>query len=78
MQDSSTAEKLFGVAELLALCSRNLRLEPGDLLLTGTPWGSGYFMDPPRALQIGDIVECEVEQIGVLRNTVANARSGGR
>jgi 2-keto-4-pentenoate hydratase/2-oxohepta-3-ene-1,7-dioic acid hydratase in catechol pathway len=70
MQDSSTAEMLFGVAELLAFCSRNFTLEPGDLLLTGTPWGCGYFMDPPRALGPGDVVECEVERIGLLRNTV--------
>jgi 5-carboxymethyl-2-hydroxymuconate isomerase len=71
MQDSSTAEMLFGVAELLAFCSRSFTLEPGDLLLTGTPWGCGYFMDPPRALEVGDVVECEVEGIGVLRNTVS-------
>ena len=71
MQDSSTAEMLFGVAELLAFCSRSFTLDPGDLLLTGTPWGCGYFMDPPRALQVGDVVECEVENIGVLRNTVS-------
>jgi len=70
MQDSSTAEMLFGVAELLAFCSRSFTLEPGDLLLTGTPWGCGYFMDPPRALRAGDVVECEVEGVGVLRNTV--------
>jgi 2-keto-4-pentenoate hydratase/2-oxohepta-3-ene-1,7-dioic acid hydratase in catechol pathway len=62
---------LFGVAELLAFCSRSFTLEPGDLLLTGTPWGCGYFMDPPRALRAGDVVECEVENIGMLRNTVA-------
>jgi 2-keto-4-pentenoate hydratase/2-oxohepta-3-ene-1,7-dioic acid hydratase in catechol pathway len=73
MQDSSTTEMLFGVAELLAFCSRNFTLEPGDLLLTGTPWGCGYFMDPPRALEIGDVVECQVERIGVLRNAVAAA-----
>jgi 2-keto-4-pentenoate hydratase/2-oxohepta-3-ene-1,7-dioic acid hydratase in catechol pathway len=77
MQDSSTAEMLFGVAELLAFCSRSFTLEPGDLLLTGTPWGCGYFMDPPRALEIGDVVECEIERIGMLHNTVASARSGG-
>jgi 2-keto-4-pentenoate hydratase/2-oxohepta-3-ene-1,7-dioic acid hydratase in catechol pathway len=71
MQDSSTAEMLFGVADLLAFCSSNFTLEPGDLLLTGTPWGVGYFMDPPRALEVGDVVECEVERIGVLRNPVA-------
>ena len=70
MQDSSTSEMLFGVAELLAFCSRSFTLEPGDLLLTGTPWGCGYFMDPPRALEAGDVVECEVEHVGVLRNTV--------
>jgi 2-keto-4-pentenoate hydratase/2-oxohepta-3-ene-1,7-dioic acid hydratase in catechol pathway len=73
MQDSSTAEMLFGVAELLAFCSRNFTLEPGDLLLSGTPWGCGYFMDPPRAVEIGDVVECEVEHIGILRNAVAAA-----
>src|SRR5438067_12623649 len=67
------AEMLFGVAELLAFCSRNFRLDPGDLLLTGTPWGCGYFMDPPRALELGDVVECEVERIGVLRNAVTAA-----
>ncbi|MDX6408379.1 MAG: hypothetical protein QOE13_1450 [Gaiellaceae bacterium] len=71
MQNSSTAEMLFGVAELLAFCSRSFSLEPGDLLLTGTPWGCGYFMDPPRTLEAGDVVECEVESIGVLRNAVA-------
>jgi len=70
MQDSSTAEMLFGVTELLAFCSRSFTLEPGDLLLTGTRWGCGYFMDPRRALQVGDVVECEVERIGVLRNSV--------
>jgi 2-keto-4-pentenoate hydratase/2-oxohepta-3-ene-1,7-dioic acid hydratase in catechol pathway len=73
MQDSSTAEMLFGVAELLAFCSRSFTLEPGDLLLTGTPWGCGYFMDPPRLLQAGDVVECEVEHIGALRNAVTAA-----
>jgi 5-carboxymethyl-2-hydroxymuconate isomerase len=73
MQDSSTAQMLFGVAELLAFCSRNFTFEPGDLLLTGTPWGCGYFMDPPRSLEIGDVVECEVERIGVLRNPVRAA-----
>jgi 2-keto-4-pentenoate hydratase/2-oxohepta-3-ene-1,7-dioic acid hydratase in catechol pathway len=75
MQDSSTTEMLFGVAELLAFCSRNFTLEPGDLLLTGTPWGCGYFMDPPRPLEVGDLVECEVECIGSLHNTVAAAQT---
>jgi 2-keto-4-pentenoate hydratase/2-oxohepta-3-ene-1,7-dioic acid hydratase in catechol pathway len=70
VQDSSTAEMIFGVAELLAFCSRSFTLERGDLILTGTPWGCGGFMDPPRALHPGDVVETEVERVGVLRNPV--------
>ena len=61
---------VFGVAELLAFCSRSFPLMPGDLVLTGTPWGCGEFMDPPRSLRDGDVVECAVEGIGSLRNTV--------
>jgi 2-keto-4-pentenoate hydratase/2-oxohepta-3-ene-1,7-dioic acid hydratase in catechol pathway len=74
MQDSSTAEMIFSVAELLAFCSRSFTLEPGDVLLTGTPWGCGEFMNPPRSLKAGDVVEAEVEGIGVLRNPVIAAR----
>jgi 2-keto-4-pentenoate hydratase/2-oxohepta-3-ene-1,7-dioic acid hydratase in catechol pathway len=70
VQDSSTAEMVFGVAELLAFCSGSFPLMPGDLLLTGTPWGCGEFMDPPRSLRDRDVVECAVEGIGSLRNTV--------
>ncbi len=70
VQDSSTAEMVFGVAELLAFCSRSFTLEPGDVLLTGTPWGCGEFMDPPRSLAGGDVVEVEVDGIGVLSNRV--------
>ena len=51
MQDSSTAEMLFGVAELISFCSRSFTLEPGDLLLTGTPWGCGEFMGQAAAEQ---------------------------
>ena len=70
MQDSSTSEMVFGVAELLAFCSRSFTLEPVDVLLTGTPWGCGEFMDPRRSLADGDVVEVEVEGIGTLRNRV--------
>jgi 2-keto-4-pentenoate hydratase/2-oxohepta-3-ene-1,7-dioic acid hydratase in catechol pathway len=75
MQDSSTAEMVFGVAELLAFCSRSFTLEPGDVVLTGTPWGCGEFMDPPRSLAPGDVVESEIEGIGVLRNAVVGVAS---
>jgi 2-keto-4-pentenoate hydratase/2-oxohepta-3-ene-1,7-dioic acid hydratase in catechol pathway len=74
VQDSSTAEMIFGVAELLSYCSHSFTLEPGDVLLTGTPWGCGEFMEPRRSLAPGDVVEVEVDGIGTLRNPVAAAR----
>ncbi|HEU4704047.1 MAG TPA: fumarylacetoacetate hydrolase family protein [Conexibacter sp.] len=70
VQDSTTAEMIFGVAELLSFCSRSFTLEPGDVVLTGTPWGCGEFMDPVRSLQHGDVVEVEIDGIGMLRNPV--------
>lgn len=73
MQDASTAEMIFGVAELISFCSRSFTLEPGDVILTGTPWGCGEFMEPKRSLAPGDVVECEIERIGMLRNPVVEA-----
>jgi 2-keto-4-pentenoate hydratase/2-oxohepta-3-ene-1,7-dioic acid hydratase in catechol pathway len=70
VQDSNTSEMLFPVAELLAFCSRSFTLEVGDVVLTGTPWGCGEFMNPKRRLHPGDTVECEIEGIGVLANPV--------
>jgi len=70
VQDASTAAMVFGVAELLSYCSRSFTLEPGDVLMTGTPWGCGEFMDPKRSLADGDVVEVEAAGIGVLRNPV--------
>jgi 5-carboxymethyl-2-hydroxymuconate isomerase len=70
VQDSNTSEMVFGVAELISFCSRSFRLEPGDVLLTGTPWGCGEFMDPQRSLQAGDRVQCTIEGIGTLTNDV--------
>jgi len=70
MQDSNTNEMIFGVAELISFCSHSFALEPGDVVLTGTPWGCGEFMEPKRSLKDGDVVECEIEGIGVLRNPV--------
>jgi 2-keto-4-pentenoate hydratase/2-oxohepta-3-ene-1,7-dioic acid hydratase in catechol pathway len=73
MQDASTADMIFGVAELLAYCSANFTLEPGDLLITGTPWGVGIVREPPVTLQPGDVVETGVDGIGRLRNPVVDA-----
>jgi 5-carboxymethyl-2-hydroxymuconate isomerase len=70
VQDSTTAEMVFGVAKLISYCSASFTLEPGDLLLTGTPWGCGEFMSPPRSLTAGDVVETYVERIGTLTNPV--------
>jgi 5-carboxymethyl-2-hydroxymuconate isomerase len=70
VQESTTAEMIFPVAELLAFCSCSFTLEPGDLVITGTPWGVGECMDPPRSLQHGDVVEVEIDRIGTLRNPV--------
>ena len=70
LQDSSTSLLIFGIAELIAYASAVLTLEPGDLILTGTPAGVGVFRDPKVSLAPGDVVEIEVEGIGVLRNEV--------
>jgi 2-keto-4-pentenoate hydratase/2-oxohepta-3-ene-1,7-dioic acid hydratase in catechol pathway len=71
MQEASTGLMVFRVTELISHCSRNFTLEPGDVLLTGTPWGCGEFKDPKRSLAPGDVVECEIDGIGILRNPVA-------
>ncbi len=73
VQDATTDLMVFGVAELISFCSHSFTLEPGDVLLTGTPWGCGEFMEPKRSLADGDVVECEIEGIGVLRNPVVEA-----
>lgn len=73
VQRSNTREMIFSVAEILAHCSACFPLDPGDLVLTGTPWGCGGFMDPPRALAGGDLVQSRVAGIGELRNPVVDA-----
>jgi 2-keto-4-pentenoate hydratase/2-oxohepta-3-ene-1,7-dioic acid hydratase in catechol pathway len=73
LQDSSTSGLIFSVPELVARASRIVSLERGDLILTGTPNGVGWFREPRIALAPGDIVEIEVEGIGILTNTVAHA-----
>lgn len=68
MQDSSTTEMIFGVAELVSRLSRSFTLRPGDVIATGTPLGVGAFREPPRFLADGDVVEVEVDGIGTLEN----------
>lgn len=70
MQDSSTANLIFGVPELVAYISNVITLEPGDVIATGTPPGVGFARKPPVYLQSGDVVEVEIDNIGVLRNVI--------
>jgi 5-carboxymethyl-2-hydroxymuconate isomerase len=69
-QDSTTADMIFTVAELIAFVSEAITLEPGDLLLTGTPEGVGVFRDPPVFLADGDEVTVEIEGLPSLTNPV--------
>jgi 2-keto-4-pentenoate hydratase/2-oxohepta-3-ene-1,7-dioic acid hydratase in catechol pathway len=73
LQDSTTANMIFGVAEIVAHVSQAITLEPGDLIATGTPAGVGAFRDPPVWLQPGDEITIEIEGVGGLTNPV---RSG--
>lgn len=70
LQDSSTKEMIFGVAQLISFLSRSFTLNPGDIIATGTPDGVGVFRDPKVFLQHGDSVVVEVERIGRLENQV--------
>lgn len=69
-QDGNTRDMLFDVATLISLLSQGMLLEPGDIIATGTPSGVGFARNPPEYLRAGDVVECEVEGIGRLRNPV--------
>ncbi|MBM3962817.1 MAG: fumarylacetoacetate hydrolase family protein [Planctomycetes bacterium] len=73
MQDSSTAQLVFRIPELIASISENVTLEPGDVIATGTPPGVGFARKPPVYLKAGDVCEVEIEGLGVLRNPVVAA-----
>ena len=74
LQDGNTADLVFGVRRLIAHASAVFTLEPGDLILTGTPSGVGHARNPPVSMRPGDVVEVEIEGIGVLRNPVVAER----
>jgi 2-keto-4-pentenoate hydratase/2-oxohepta-3-ene-1,7-dioic acid hydratase in catechol pathway len=73
LQDARTSHLVFDVPTLVAYVSHSLTLDPGDLLLTGTPAGTGFFREPKIALRPGDLVEVEVERVGILSNPVSAA-----
>ncbi|WP_047154349.1 fumarylacetoacetate hydrolase family protein [Aneurinibacillus tyrosinisolvens] len=71
-QNSNTELLIFDIPTIIKTVSAGITLQPGDIIATGTPKGVGIGFQPPRFLQEGDIVEVEIEKIGVLTNTVAN------
>ena len=76
VQEASTAQMYFGVAEIVSYCSQSFTLEPGDVIATGTPGGVGIFRDPPALLGDGDEVAVEIEGIGRLVNVCRFERAG--
>ncbi len=74
MQDSNTDQMIFGVAETVELLSECLTLEPGDLLVMGTPSGVGHARTPPVWMKDGDICEIEIENVGLLRNPIMDEK----
>jgi 2-keto-4-pentenoate hydratase/2-oxohepta-3-ene-1,7-dioic acid hydratase in catechol pathway len=71
-QDGNTSDMLFSIREIIAHLSAGTTLEPGDIIATGTPSGVAMGMQPPEWLQLGDVLEAEVEAIGMLRNVVVD------
>lgn len=69
-QDSNTEQLIYSIWEMIEYVSTAYRLEPGDLLLTGTPAGVGNAMKPPRLLKAGDVVRCEIDKLGATENRV--------
>jgi acylpyruvate hydrolase len=72
MQDSNTSDMIFSVARTVHLLSEIMTLEPGDLIATGTPQGVAHARKPPAWMKAGDVVEIEIEGIGILRNPIVD------
>ena len=69
-QDSRTSDLIFDVPQIVAFLSETITLEPGDLILTGTPSGVGMAMDPPQFLAPGDTIRIEIERLGSIEHSV--------
>jgi len=69
-QNSNTDLMVHGIAKVISEMSQSVALYPGDIIASGTPSGVGMGFDPPKALKSGDVVECEIEKLGVLKNTI--------
>jgi len=73
MQDSNTSNQIFGVREVISFVSQAITLEPGDLIITGTPAGVGAFRDPKVWLKAGDEITIEIDGLGAITNPVTAA-----
>jgi 2-keto-4-pentenoate hydratase/2-oxohepta-3-ene-1,7-dioic acid hydratase in catechol pathway len=73
LQNGNTSDFLFSVSQVLVILSEVMTLEPGDVIITGTPAGVGYARKPPIFMKEGDVCEIEIEKIGILSNPIANA-----
>lgn len=74
MQDGNTSQMIFELGDVLSLLSRTMTLNPGDILVTGTPAGVGYARTPPILLTDGDEVTVDIERIGSVSNPIVGAR----
>jgi 2-keto-4-pentenoate hydratase/2-oxohepta-3-ene-1,7-dioic acid hydratase in catechol pathway len=72
MQDANTKDMIFDVATLVSTCSEIFALQPGDVIISGTPAGVGFARKPQVFMKQGDVIEVEVEKVGILRNTIKN------
>lgn len=72
LQDANTKDMIFDVATLVSTCSEAMALQPGDIIITGTPSGVGMARKPQVWMKAGDVCEVEIERIGVLRNPVVD------
>ncbi len=70
MQDGNTRDMIFDIPSIVESISQDITLEPGDIISTGTPAGVGIFRDPPVTLKNGNIIECNVEKIGTIKNKI--------
>ena len=73
-QNSNTSKMIFRIPQLIEFITASITLEPGDIIATGTPEGVGAFRKPPVFLKAGDVVEVEIEKLGMLRNPVVGPR----
>jgi acylpyruvate hydrolase len=71
-QEASTGEIIFRAGEILDALSRTIRVQPGDLVLTGTPAGVGLLFDPPRLLSPGDVVRIEIDGLGAIEHRIVD------